>query len=274
VSSEASKSSGNSFLTRLAELSAQFAGISAVVYVIGLLSLLMPISADTGSSVAWYAVALVPRTVVAGHGLRLMVLSVALILFVVLTFVPLGIALVLGYFAYEWRPWNLRKRWYQWIVWLLILLPAALLAFSLYLGFGPRFTLYLANHMVAGFFGPQALSDTSKLHIIDYLVMVLGGIGGFLALAKMAVSVRHFDWRGLFVGFMIFFISTSSLAITQIADSPPSLPRVEVSGPDRARSTKGLLLSHSEGFWYVLNSGKDVVAIPDGKVDKVRLHTP
>ena len=93
------------------------------------------------------------------------------------------------------------------------------------------------------------------------------------AAPERAFLPKAVNWRRILKGFVIFFIFTFGTAITNAASTKPPLPTVEVLGTDSAQqSTEGLLVSHSEGFWYVLDQKKDVVAIPDDGVDKVRMH--
>src|SRR5215210_3477062 len=61
-------------LTALANTSAIFAALGIGIYVLGLISLLMPISRTFTHdlSAAWYAVAVLPKTVAAGQGASLL----------------------------------------------------------------------------------------------------------------------------------------------------------------------------------------------------------
>jgi hypothetical protein len=55
------------------------------------------------------------------------------------------------------------------------------------------------------------------------------------------------------------------------AAKDPPLPTVEINGTDRM---EGHLLAHSEATWYVFDSEGVLLAIPDDKVETVRVLPP
>jgi hypothetical protein len=93
-----------SYLQSVAQISGVVTIIAATVYALGLFTLLLPISNTYNSTfpAAWYAVSVVPKTVVVGHGVKSLVWP-SLVLTLATTLFALAMLWVLHTSAIGWR---------------------------------------------------------------------------------------------------------------------------------------------------------------------------
>jgi hypothetical protein len=259
-------------LTTLANASAIFAAIGVGIYVLGMLSLLMPIRRvfTHDWSAAWYAVAILPKTVAAGQGVGLLAVT--------LFFYALGLGLFTSIvFAFRYRHW-LPISWPG----LKVPLPkrGKQLVESLDRShqikkyrrplFGSAFILVISVMTVGTFFLLHILPMRTTIKTWEWewgpvLVTMLFYVTCYLGFEVMAAAFerrsdkflpglrkRRLFWRGA----AIIIASAFIIAGFAAARADPHLPIVEITKKTDANNGKrvlldGSLLAHSDGFWYL-----------------------
>jgi hypothetical protein len=108
------------------------------------------------------------------------------------------------------------------------------------------------------------------------LFFILGAASWIFGLNR-AVEVRErlipsIDWRMAFKYLSISLAFTAVAVGLQGAAQDPPLYTVTIS--ETANQTvDGKLLAHTDRFWYVFDSEKTLLAIPDSQVKNIRLCT-
>jgi hypothetical protein len=251
----------------IGDLAAILTVAGVTIYVLGLIGLAIPIYREFAQDLttAWYVVALVPKTVVAGQGVRI---------------------------------------WLQWPVVFasLFLISAALESISPTASLVLLFGILLA---AAFFVGAKtadlaimkpAGSDRARfrgsftvslLVILMFLLIGFGGTTIFFAslfltgnteqVYKSDVSflLSLFPERSHF--FFLLLLGSFLLGILPAITATPPLPRVDIIKKDEGNRDensdplKGYLVAHSAGFWHLFAENKDLLAIPDDQVSYVRV---
>ena len=215
----------------------------------GLLVLWIPISLSYTHDLAtaWYAVSLVPRPVVVGLGVGKLFAAPVLIL-------------------------------------------VAVMFFSWFLVIPINFAI---DFLVDKIFDP---TGEASFYVVRYARLGVALLLGILYLWLVAVFTGVTP-RSLFLGLALFpvwlyfwWLLRQTTITDEDADkwarqgwddpyvsavswgvvAGPPLPTVEISATGE---TRGALLSHAEGFWYVFNREGELVAIPDSKVNTVRISS-
>jgi hypothetical protein len=112
--------------------------------------------------------------------------------------------------------------------------------------------------------GPTDLLTQRGL-ILYGLFVLLVGIGGFGGAVWVEEIAGATGWWTRYVAFVPVYLAAIFAAIALAGAQGSSLPRVELGTEQR---TEVLLLSHSQGYWYVFDEGK-LSAIPDDKTGSV-----
>jgi hypothetical protein len=112
--------------------------------------------------------------------------------------------------------------------------------------------------------GPTDLFTQRGLILYGTFV-ILVGIGGFGGAVWREEITREKGWWTRFVAFVPVYLAAIFAAIVLAGAQGSSLPRVELG---REQSREVLLLSHSQGYWYVFDEGR-LSAIPDDKTGSV-----
>jgi hypothetical protein len=112
--------------------------------------------------------------------------------------------------------------------------------------------------------GPSDLFTLRGL-ILYSLFVLLVGIGGFGGAVWGEEITGEKGWWTRFVAFVPVYLAAIFAAIVLAGAQGSSLPRVELG---REQSREVLLLSHSQGYWYVFDEGR-LSAIPDDKTGSV-----
>jgi hypothetical protein len=283
--------------TIVASLSAIATGLAGAAYVLGLIAMAWTIFKKNTKDAytALYAVSLVPKTVVIGQGIRIM-LGTALmgwglrIALFVLAFVGIpilvallggkGIDVVRGSMGISSTPLGepLDRV-------ILQIVSAAIVLGSLWL-FGRLETTAGRLETTAG-----SLDTTSFSHFlylkpgaqpppfkaIFIVCGLLGGVGG----AIVGTVVYGFQyasgwWTFFIVLVAVFLITVASgvpYALSLAIDTPLPKVRVTMSGAENEgvpRKTEGQLVAHSEGVFYVFE-GPILTAVPDGEAKLIRV---
>ena len=217
----------------IGDLAAILAAAGVTIYVLGLIGLAIPISRTFTEDLttAWYAVSLLPRTIVAGQGVRIWLRWPLLITAAVLLLTTTSLAvrtaatalLVLGFGIYALaqvvRAVYERKR--GWIG----ITISWILAWA---GAGNISLLFLAGNI-------PLVSNIFYIFAASFLIGLPMAIGTYPPLPKVAI--------------------TKQAGATTDEDLNP---------------TKGHLVAHSDGFWYLFDQHNDLLSIPDDQVLAVR----
>ena len=231
------------------------AGIA--VYVAGLVGLAIAIRLEftRDLSTAWYVVALIPRTVVAGQGVRIwLVWPVSLAVLLLLT----GIAgLLVG------RP-NFGR-----------LIPAMGLLFACVLSALVLRSTRRSKRPMDSAWGTRHLVAVAAIAGLLGSIMVSRGVHiVFLTAIGAENLVPANSGRNLLVGAILYVVGGFFVAVPGAVVIPDPLPAVRIyRGPDVA-CLDGHLVTHADGFWYLMvgdaNAHKELQTIPDAQVAEVR----
>jgi hypothetical protein len=215
-------------------------------------------SSGLNFSLLWYAVALVPKVVVIGTGIRLLLLAF------LATFLSMALASLT---LQSLRKWSVLKgkakyqrsedlgrkkslerlKRYHWLVSLVVVLPATVLLLSRNFPFDSWYDAIFYGI----YLGSCALGGT----LIGY-IRFMGHHGLF----------RH----GLLVAFVAAIFGALSLSALEL----PNLPLVEIeattSWPTELTSTPYRLLSNDSQHWYVYNRESGMLAMDQADVKSVR----
>lgn len=252
----------------VADLAAVLTAAGVTIYVLGLIGIYISIRRNTlrHTSTAWYVTSLVPRTVVAGHGVRIW-------LGLPLFFTVVGL-LIVGVTAVVRTTWLVQNTYlvlsgftlaifgFIWVYTLLYtLLIRGQLRWSIWLvntitQWVGAFSIGLAAALFSKGLGKEAGKPAPGFVWIDSIQNVFL-VGGVL----------------LFVG--AFFCGVT-LAMTIVVDLP--FPRVRIALKDEGVTLKGVrlegqLVAHSDGFWHLFSDkDKEFLSIPDERVLAVRIQ--
>jgi hypothetical protein len=244
--------------------------LGTAIYIIGLIALCWPIYRllTHDASTGLYAAALVPRTVVAGQGIRIFVgfpLVAALCLLIVVS-----MALWHRVMArwerdiLEWffaSPPNSANVLHQ----ILVGFVATLIALSFILSVKKLLTKGLFDF----FFTPINEPDASPFTLFSIVLSATGGaIGGWIILTADPVN-----WQTLLLALVFFFGAIVIGGVPDAVSIDPPLPKVTVTQMTKTgeKHYEGKLLTHSDGHWYVFEKTGDqehvLHMIPDDKAE-------
>ena len=270
---EDKKSPALSLTETITRVSGLVASVAGVIYLLGLVALWAPIArvyTDSISSAA-SVVALVPKTEVAGQGIAIIIAPAVLTVFT-----GIVLSLLLHVYRYSVVPplHRLAKR------------PSLIIEVVVMLVFIAS-ALLLAEWLTAGRWLSWVLSihapaQSSGSNLVSYLAagsalfFILGAASWIFGLNR-AVEVRErlipsIDWKMAFKYLSISLAFTAVAVGLQGAAQDPPLYTVTIS--ETANQTvDGKLLAHTDRFWYVFDSEKTLLAIPDSQVKNIRLCT-
>jgi hypothetical protein len=226
------------------------AGIA--VYVVGLIGLAIAIRREftRDISTAWYVVALLPRTVVAGQGVRIWLVwpvSLAMLLTAL-------VALIAGHPN------------------LALLIPGLGLAFATLLAFLVlRSTTRTAHLPMDNQWGVGHLvAITAVAGLVGSIMMSKGTHLIFLTAISAGNLVPDSPSRNLLVGAVLFTFGGFFVALPGAVVVSDPLPPVRIDMGSGVACLDGYLVTHADGFWYFFDEYKELQAIPDAKVFGVR----
>ena len=100
---------------------------------------------------------------------------------------------------------------------------------------------------------------------LAYLLLVFLGayISVPVVVASMEMDSRHKFYQGVAVVFAVSILAAVPLA----GSGSPSLPTVEMNLSGQKQTVA--VLSHSDGYWHVINQNEDIVHIPADEVEGV-----
>ena len=255
----------NEDVMSLADLAAILTAAGVSVYVLGLTGIYISIrrSLLRNASTAWYVASLLPRTVVAGQGVRIW-LGFPLILTVVVLLTILVIAAV--------RPAWLAEN----AIWVLGAFAAPVAYFSSMFPFlrevGSGRPLGWLMRLVV-----FAVPQIGNILLISAGVLFSEALGGDLSgpLDDWIIPVQN----EFLVGGVLLFVGAFFIGVPLAATIDPPFPRVRIAnrnGGDISELLPGLretqLIAHSDGFWHLFDDkDKELVSIPDDQMLAVRI---
>jgi hypothetical protein len=249
----------------IGDLAALVTVVGIAVYVMGLVGLSVTIRFNfTGDfTTAWYVVSLLPRTVVAGQGVRLWLRMPIIVTAILLPTAQISGG-ILGNFLILFITWA------TFIV--AMILPLLALA-RIPKHPHPPVSILLFVSMIPGYFGIILLGNGASLIAQGPEPLVYSFVPDALEALGIAVEENSFA-----IGVMLIFFGGFAIGIPSAIVFKPPLPRVklEISGEsaatnDNSTPSEGWLVAHSDGFWHlILEESGELQSIPDGQVLLVR----
>jgi hypothetical protein len=232
-----------------------FGALVVLIYPIGFITLWLQMMRAYGFNRdnALYATSLVPTSDVAAQIISILPNS----------YVALFVMIFIGYFR-SWMTAQGQGRW---------------LKFKRWLGRGILTVLYAGSTILVGYFGlgRNVLTQVEMwLCLVTIFAIFLGGIGGG-TLFQRAIAVPERSGRymrylgGAALGYLGALIA--GVCLTAFVYSP-ALPTVSVDKKQSQKQVVATLLSHSDGFWHLVNYASDtwsLIAIPNERVFKVTI---
>ena len=270
---EDKKSPAFSLTETITRVSGLVASVAGVIYLLGLVALWAPIARIYTDSISAAAsvVALVPKTEVAGQGIAIIIAPAVLTVF---TGVVLSLLLHVYRYLVVLPLHRLAKRSsiISEVVVMFVSIACALLLAE-WLTAGRWLSWVLSTHAPAQGSGSSLVS---YLAAGSALFFILGAASWIFGLTR-AVEVKErlipsIDWRMAFKYLSISLAFTAVAAGLQGAAQDPPLYTVTVSETTN-QTVDGDLLAHTDRFWYVFDSEKTLLAIPDSQVRNIRLCT-
>ena len=270
---EDKKSPALSLTETITRVSGLVASVAGVIYLLGLVALWAPIARVYTDSISAAAsvVALVPKTEVAGQGIAIIIAPAVLTVFT-------GVVLSLLLHVYRYLvvlPLHRLAKRSSLIIEVVVMFVSIACALLLaeWLTAGRWLSWVLSTHAPAQGSGSSLVSYLAAGSALFFL---LGAASWIFGLTR-AVEVKErlipsIDWR---MGLKYLSISLAFTAVAaglQGAAQDPPLYTVTVSETTN-QTVDGDLLAHTDRFWYVFDSEKTLLTIPDSQVRNIRLCT-
>lgn len=251
---------------------------AALLYLLGLITLGWPIYQITkDSSTALYAVSLISKLVVAGQGIRIIGYPLAANVIVVV--------LMSCFFALSLLLNTLFAGFYPDIVGD-VLAIAVLLLFLTVLTKLPKWltskwprSANFWKKVSEGYWGPPGgYREMGLLNSFRLVVFLSTAISIYaLSFGTALVEDLGFEgvnnltslWRVVLI-ILILFAGAFIVSMPEALSHEVPLPQARVIQAEKA--TVGTLLNHSGGVWHLLTEDGILTAIPDGKVEVVRVY--
>jgi len=280
----------------IAEIAALITILAAAIYILGMFALVYPIYRDVAknSPTTLYVVSLVPRTVVAGHGVRLLV-GIPLI-WAILFAASLSVPLLM----YEVANASIRDTGsilsrvvsavvYELpvvasitIVLLLLGFHEVIRASGLYDFLYPSYSRRLARKRFA-------VDDFSLSLIAANFIGCAGGALGGLILASRILASRGVTWEAVIIPLAVIIFAVVVANFLAVMAIKPLMPRVtatidsaDAGSPseegkvtNKGEEVTGFLVAHSDGYWYIFEDtslNPAVNAVPDNRAQTVILR--
>jgi len=241
----------------LAEISALLAALGILIYALGLVALCWPIyrRITMDASTALYAVSLMPKTVVAGQGVR-MLFGLPL----VATTVWVTMSVVQHIALNIWNDFS--ESYSSWVeIGGVILISAVIIG-----GF-----LYLITRMSAIWEAIESQGTTRLATLFVFAFALVMGVVTSLVVGGTffesgAILPQLPGWASTLKTLMWIFILNSILGFTLAFAGEPPLPGIALND---SPTPEGKLVAHADGIWYVLDDSGKLMGIPDDKAGRV-----
>jgi hypothetical protein len=267
---EGTDQSRHRFVATFADISAAFAIVAILVYILGLIALGVPIYRlyTQDLSVTWHAISLAPRTTVAGLGVQRL-FTVPTWVFIYIAVSILGAQLVVALL-------RLKDKAATMVGWLLSLVLSLLLNGLLV------WWMLRSEDSLSKAFSEVYSSGNWVVLIVGLGALIVYAIGAFTVgielIAQVYFRSRSFlpglhdpkkALHALAVWFGILFLA----GLMQASIAQPPLPDVEVNATNSKPHIKGTLLAHTDGYWYIFVTKTHVLrAIPDSEAEDIQVR--
>jgi hypothetical protein len=247
-----------------AEIAALITVGATTIYVLGLVALAWSIHErwNNDAFTTWYALSLIPRTVVAGQGMRLFI----------------GLP---TYFTVLVCLWWL----YDLFVYFLseTLKPMSGTAYTI-LQWGAVLVLFVGYAWLLGKNIGSRLSykpENPRYRWLIFIIVVLS-VPLFLGIYVVKVFAIQrqeefpfftVDWSLLLVAILLLFVWAFFVQLSDATAINPPLPTVEIALSDANQTVlEGKLLTHTEGVVYFFDEHHKLTSMPDSKITSVRVR--
>jgi hypothetical protein len=231
----------------LGDLSGLLALFGALVYMLGILALWFPIFRNYTHDLAgsWYAVSIIPKTTVIGQGL------IRLFIPVTIYAALIAIALSADYVArLQGTPWKIALR---------------------------TIALLIAYFFPVAWIVTLDFVGNEQFALWEYAVVLISPVPIIVAALwtrKLVHNpVDHEGRRRLVIKAVVVVLVSSFVAsflAFGVIPHRPSVPRVDLTGSHSVE--EGRLLTHSEGYWYIIEPDGEVFAVPDDEGRTAEVH--
>jgi hypothetical protein len=234
------------------EMSALLAVAAVGIYVLGLIALWVPIARYYTQDFAqsWYAVALVPRTVVAGQGIKVLL-------------EPIVVVAVTGMLALLF---DFLQSYFNRLIAVIIigvLLVVVLIGFFSLSPYIPSFWDIPVEFRVPWL-------NRLSIAIVVVLTLVAATVNASVLMNGLTVLGQEVGTGRTLKSVVIVFVLSFASGLIQAVGSNPPLPQVTVEG---TTTTEGALLTHVDRFWYVFDQTSTLISIPDSEITEVRISS-
>jgi MFS family permease len=261
------------------------AGVS--IYVLGLIGLAIPIRrVFTGElTTAWYVVSLVPKTVVAGQGVRIW-LGWPIALTGLMVLIAVAAAFVLRQLPSANPAWF----WLYYAAWMALGIAPLLVSFALLVitvGGAQVIRDFLGSRSITWLLGTvapllSALIGILIIQVATYTMVVpsilLEQWHGFSPSSPIPSVLEYVTEHPILMGIILLFVGGFLVGVPAATRVSPPLPRVQITKhpPEGRREVippplQGHLVSHSDGFWHLFDVNNALLSIPDDQVLAVRI---
>jgi hypothetical protein len=256
----------------IAQLASILAAAGVTIYVLGLVGLALSIrfSFTQKWATAWYAASMMPRTVVAGQGVRVWRQGIfSAVILVVLTFG--GIIFLVQVFG-----WN----------------PIEAAGFGVLVGL---FNVLNATDTIRRRTAqtpseseeaqpteppPIRLRTVIVMAIVGVLIVIVAGFVVYRAVqVDLAPALKmKANWNNVTIGTLFFFIGAFFMAVplSKKVEAPlPAMVFTDKGEPEHSGApvpVSGRLIAHADGYWHFFDSQRGLVSIPDDRVAEVKIY--
>jgi hypothetical protein len=273
-----------------AEIAALITALAAAIYILGVFALVYPIYRDVAknSATTLYVVSLVPRTVVAGHGVRLL-LGIPLIwaiLFAASLSVPLLMYEVVN--ASISNTGSILSKVFSAIEHELPVVVSIAIVLFLLGSHEVLRTAGLYDILYPSYSRGPTRNFNLSLITANFLGCAGGAVSG-LILATIILVTGRLTWEAVIIPLAVLTFTVVIGNLLAVMSIKPLMPRVvatvDVTNTDspgevskvtnKGDEITGFLLAHADGYWYIFEDTKPnpvVSAIPDQKAQAVTLR--
>jgi hypothetical protein len=287
----------------IAELATILTAAGVVIYVLGLIGLGLSIRLAYTDRLAraWYAVSLMPRTVVAGQGMRiwrgswvqvlttLLIPALASVLITVLSLrLHSGVSILVKVAAFIA------------VIFIVVIQASQLRTQSGPTRPPPQFEadVNMPQHPPLGRGTAISLAVTGA---------IIASVGSYIATRGVQFDTLTVNWQSVTLGVLVFLVGAFFVGVPLAGSVEPPLPWVvltpavesneldepepknvpadgkkvptdgaaevdDTEAKETHESVMGWLVAHSDGYWHLFDRRHVLVSIPDSKVTKVQVY--
>lgn len=267
----------------IAQLATLLTAAGVAIYVLGLVGLALSINLTFTEkwATAWYAGSLMPRTVVAGQGLRIWRQGLFRIVSLVFALLLLSATYAATRYFVRYILDTLGLSSTFGIATGIATLIGALAVSHFVPGIMIRRNRWLArvrSKLEADGNAPQyrrlSLVTAASLWFIGIGMSISGGYLVFKGL-RFNSDDGSVNWDIITVAFLVFLVGAFFVAIPSADRIEHPLPSVTLIGAGEGTpKLVGWLIAHSDGYWHLFDSQHVLLSVPDERVIEARVDDP